>query len=50
MWPFVAVATWWTMRKEKDEAQRERNREIRKHMNSRAVSFGRTLIIEARKL
>jgi len=49
MWPFVAVATWWTMRRETDPRQRERNREIRRHLRSCAVCFGRTLIVEARK-
>ncbi|TET38190.1 MAG: class I SAM-dependent methyltransferase [Planctomycetota bacterium] len=49
LWPLAAVAAWWTMRKETDPGQRERNREIRRHLRSTAVCYGRTLIALARK-
>ncbi len=41
---------WVFSKEEKNPAQRERNREIRKQMFSTAVLFGETLIVEAEKV
>ena len=54
-WPYAIFVPWmWlytfiAFRKEKDPAQRTRNREIRRAMFSRAVLFGENLVLVARK-
>lgn len=45
MWVYTAIA----FRKEKDPAQRERNREIRSALYSRSMLFGECLMVTARK-
>jgi SAM-dependent methyltransferase len=47
--PLIQLYSIRTMRKEKDPPQRAANREIRRMMTSRAILFGRTLILTARK-
>ncbi len=46
MWLYTLIA----FRKERDEGQRERNREIRRAQSSRAVLFGENILIAARKI
>lgn len=46
--PLMALFSWRAYVREKDPAQREANREIWRHMFSRAILFGQKLIILAR--
>ena len=48
-YPIVRLATGRTLGREPDPRQREANREIGRHMLSRDVLFGRTLMLTARK-
>jgi 2-polyprenyl-3-methyl-5-hydroxy-6-metoxy-1,4-benzoquinol methylase len=47
--PFAALYTTVAFRKEKDPAQRARNREIRRAMLSRSLLFGENVMLVARK-
>jgi ubiquinone/menaquinone biosynthesis C-methylase UbiE len=49
LWPLAALATWLSFRREKDPAQRDRNRAIRRTLLSPALFFGETLIAAAEK-
>ena len=52
-WPYAVLAPWMYLytlaafRKEKDPAQRERNRTIRRTLFSRALLFGENLMLIA---
>jgi hypothetical protein len=45
MWAYTRIA----FRKEKDQAQRKRNRQIRSALYSRSLLFGECLMVTARK-
>jgi len=47
--PWIWLYTSVAFRKEKDPAQRTRNREIRRTLSSRALLFGENLLLTARK-
>jgi SAM-dependent methyltransferase len=47
--PWIWLYTRLSFRKEKDPAQRARNREIRRTLSSRALLFGENLLLTARK-
>ncbi|MBI3893133.1 MAG: methyltransferase domain-containing protein [Candidatus Wallbacteria bacterium] len=49
MIPFVTLATWLALRKEKDSGQRGRNSEVLRHVLSPSILFGRTQVVVARK-
>lgn len=50
LYPFLRISTRSTMKKEADPKQREANKVIRRHINSKALLLGRTLIVTARSL
>jgi len=47
--PWMGLYTRLAFRKEKDPAQRARNREIRRALSSPALLFGENLLLTARK-
>jgi len=47
--PLVALATSLALARERDPAQREANREIRRHVLSRPLLYGKKLILVARR-
>ncbi|MBM4307479.1 MAG: class I SAM-dependent methyltransferase [Deltaproteobacteria bacterium] len=49
IYPFVYLATLWASKREKRPLQRERNREIFKHVMSADVAFGKQLFVLAEK-
>jgi len=49
IYPFVYLATFWASKREKRPLQRERNREIFKHVMSADVAFGKQLFMLAEK-
>lgn len=49
IYPFVYLATFWASKREKRPLQRERNREIFKHVMSPDVAFGKQLFVLAEK-